>query len=117
MIPAMRSVRLLGRHWNLTAIAIFSLTIAMAVGVLSLSISNTFLLLPPAAPEADRLVTIYAHAPGEAIGAISYPDYEYYRQNNHVFGDIAAMPLSIGVQASLDTKKHQEVRVITRPVS
>jgi predicted permease len=117
MIPAIRSARILSKHWKLTAIAIFSLSIAMAVGVLSLSVSNTFLLLPPAAPEADRLVTIYARAPGEAIGAISYLDYEYFRQNNHVFTDVAATPDSIGVQASGDLEKHREVRVITRPVS
>lgn len=117
MIPAIRSVRILSKHWKLTAIAVFSLSIAMAVGVVSLSISNTFLLLPPAAPDADRLVTIYARAPGEAIGAISYPDYEYYRQNNHVFTDVAATPNSIGVQASVDTEKHREVKLVTRPVS
>jgi hypothetical protein len=45
-------MRILGKHWKLTAIAVFSLSIAMALGVIALSFSNTFLLLPPAAPEA-----------------------------------------------------------------
>ena len=117
MISAMRSVWILGRHWKLTAIAVFSLSIAMALGILSLSISNTTLLLPLAAPEADRLVMIYTRAPGEAIGGISYPDYEYYRRNNDVFSDIAAVPNSIGINASFNPDKHEEVRVVTRPVS
>ena len=117
MISAMRSVWILGRHWKLTAIAVFSLSIAMALGILSLSISNTTLLLPLAAPEADRLVMIYARAPAEAIGGISYPDYEYYRRNNNVFSDIAAVPNSIGINASFNPDKHEEVRVVTRPVS
>jgi hypothetical protein len=30
-----------------------------------------------------------------AIGEISYPDYQYYRKNNHVCTDIAAAPNSL----------------------
>ena len=91
----MRSVRLLRRHWKLTAISAFSLSIAMALGI-GLSVSNTLLILPPAAPEPDRLVTIYARASGKPIDQISYLDYlDYkdYRKNNHVFSDIAAAPI------------------------
>ena len=51
----------------------------MALGILSLSLSNTFLLLPPAAASPDRLVMIYAHLPNKAIDQISYPGYKYYR--------------------------------------
>ena len=110
-----RSTRILLKHWKLTAIAVFSLSIAMALGVISLSVSNTFLLLPPAAPEPDRLVKIYTRTPTEAIGAVSYPDYKYYRENNRVFTDIAASPNSIGVNSSLDGGR--EIKVVTRPVS
>ncbi len=67
MIAAIRSVRTLARYWKLTAISAFSLSIAMALGVLGLSISNTVLILPPAAPSPDRLVTIYSRSPGNAI--------------------------------------------------
>ena len=108
-------MRILRRHWKLTAIAIFSLSIAMALGVLSLSVSNTFLLLPPAAPAPDRLVTIYARSAGEAIGHISYPDYKYYREHNHTFTDVAAAPNSFGVQGNFDGKRW--VKVVTRAVS
>jgi len=117
MIPALRSLRVLGRHFKLTAIAVFSLSIAMVLGILSLSISNTALLLPLAAPQPDRLVMIYAHASGDAIAGVSYPDYEYYRRNNHVFTDMAAVPNAINVSADLDPDKHEDVRVVTRPVS
>ena len=110
-----RSTRILLKHWKLTAIAVFSLSIAMALGVISLSVSNTFLLLPPAAPEPDRLVKIYSRTPTEAVGAVSYPDYKYYRENNHVFTDIAAAPNSIGVNTTYDGGR--EIKVVTRPVS
>jgi putative ABC transport system permease protein len=110
-----RSTRILLQHWKLTAIAVFSLSIAMALGVITLSVSNTFLLLPPAAADPDRLVKIYTRTPTEAIGAVSYPDYKYYRENNHVFTDIAAMPNSIQVNSSLDSG--YEIKVVARPVS
>jgi predicted permease len=110
-----RSTRILVKHWKLTAIAVFSLSIAMALGVITLSISNTFLLLPPAAPDPDRLVKIYTRTPTEAIGAVSYPDYKYYRENNHVFTDIAAAPNSIQVSTSNDGNR--EIKVVARPVS
>jgi putative ABC transport system permease protein len=110
-----RSTRILLKHWKLTAIAVFSLSVAMALGVISLSVSNTFLLLPPAAPEPDRLVKIYTRSPTEAMGGVSYPDYKYYRENNRVFTGIAALPNSIQVSADFDDDR--EIRVVARPVS
>ena len=110
-----RSTRNLLKHWKLTAIAVFSLSIAMALGVISLSVSSTFLLLPPAAAEPDRLVKIYTRSPTEAMGGVSYPDYKYYRENNRVFTGIAALPSSIQVSADFDDDR--EVRVVARPVS
>jgi len=92
-----RSLRILRKNWKLTAIAVFSLSVAMALGVVSLSVSNTSILAAPAGVEPDRLVTIYSRAPGKSVDHISYPDYEYYREHNRVFTDIAAIPESMSV--------------------
>ncbi len=116
MISPLRPARSLRRYWKLTAISVFSLSIAMALGVLALSVSYTALLLPPAAPAADRLVTIYARSPGEAIDQISYPDYQYLREHNHVFTDIAAAPNSVGLNENVDDNG-RTIKVVTRPVS
>ena len=97
MKSALRSLRILRKNWKLTAIAVFSLSIAMALGVVSLGVSNTSLLVPPSGVAPDRLVNIYGRAPGKAVDHISYADYEYYRDNNHVFTDLAAIPESISV--------------------
>lgn len=115
MISMLRALRILGKHWKLTAIAVFSLSIALALGVVSLSVSNTALLLPPAAAEPDRLVTISSRSPDEKVGQISYPDYKYIRENNHVFTDVAAAPNSVSVNANSDGT--QVVKVVSRPVS
>jgi predicted permease len=116
MVYWLRSVRSLLRYWKLTAISVFSLAIAMALGVLALSVSNTLLILQPAAADPNRLVMIYEHSPDEAIDQVSYPDYQYFREHNRVFTDIAAAPNSIGINDDLNFSGH-EVKVVTRPVS
>src|SRR5215469_15992271 len=110
-----RSIRFLGKNWKLTAISVLSLSIAMALAVVSLSFSNTFLILPPAGVEPKQLVTIYSHAPDDPMGEVSYPDYKYFRENNRVFKDIAAAPNSISVNFQSDERG--ELRVVSRPVS
>src|ERR1700757_1643547 len=115
MASIARSIRFLLRHWKLTAVAVVSLSIAMVLGVVSMSLTNTFLLLAPAAADPDRLVMIYAHWPDEAVGEFSYPDYKYLRENNHVFTDIAAAPNSIAVDT--DFEGHNAVMMVQRPVS
>src|ERR1700757_1114360 len=112
MILILRPIRVLTHYWKLAAVAIFSLSIAMALGILSLSATNTFFLLPPAAPAADRLVMVHSRLPGEDIGQFSYPDYKYYREKNTVFTDIAAIPNDISVQTNFNGKR--EVKLIGR---
>ena len=70
MAKALRTAR---RYWKLIAVSCFSLSIAMALGVLALSLSNTVLLLPPSGAEPDRLVMIYSHsaAGGHRRGVVS----------------------------------------------
>ena len=116
MMRAIRSLRILRKHWKLTAIAVFSLSIAMALGIVSLSVSNTFLFLSLAAPDSDRLVMIHARSAEQDVEQISYPDFQYFRENNHVFTDIAAAPNSIGLNEDSNFD-HREVKVLTRPVS
>jgi predicted permease len=113
---ALRSLRILGKHWKLTLIAVFSLSIAMALGVIAISVSNTFLLLPPAAPAPEQLVMIYSHSPSEDVGQISYLDYQYFRENNHVFSDLAAAPNSISLTEDIQPGRGM-VKLISRPVS
>lgn len=112
----LRSLRTLRDNWKVTVVAILSLGVAMALGVASLSVSNTFLLLPPSGIDPDRLVTISEHLPGSDSDEISYPDYEYFRAHNHVFSDIAAEPNSIGVNFQ-SGDNGEDIRVVSRPVS
>src|SRR5205823_2211062 len=74
-----------------------------------------FLFRPPAGQEPDRLVVIHAHTPTTAIEKFSYLDYQYYRGNNHVFTDVAAMPETIGISFTSDSGS--QVSVATRLVT
>jgi hypothetical protein len=115
MIAELRSLLVLRRHWKLTVISAFSLSIAMALGIPGVSVSNTILVLPPAAPTPDRVVMIYARSDANAIDQISYPDYQYFREHNSVFTDIGAAPNSIGAMADFNFGG-REVSLMTKPV-
>src|SRR5580700_8610591 len=115
MLHILRPVRLLRKQWKLSIAAIFSLSIAMTLGVMALSVGNTFLFLPPAGADPSRLVMIYAPTPGDDSGHISYLDYEYFRKNNHVFTDIAGSPNEINVGESMGPDG--DVKVVSRPLS
>lgn len=91
MAGILRSLRILRKNWKLTAIAIFSLSVAMAVAVICLGISNTAVLAPPEGESPTRLVMVYERAAGNTVDHVSYPDFEYYRDNNHVFDGTAAL--------------------------
>src|ERR1700685_752345 len=115
MLAISRSARVPLKHWKLSLIAIFSLTVAMALGILAISVANTALLLAPAGAAPDRLVAVYNRTPEKDIHQFSYPDYEYSRSSNHVFADVAAVPNSIAIYGAFDDGRL--VKLISRPVS
>jgi predicted permease len=92
------SLRILGKHWKLTSIAVFSLAIAMAAGAVGFSVFNALLLRPPAVPSPEQLVSVYASTPTEEFSGTNYDDYKYYRDNNHAFSDVLAFPYSVSVR-------------------
>ena len=92
-------IRPILKHWKLSAIAAFSLTVAMALAIVAFAISDVLLLRPPLAKNPAELASIFTSTPQERFGRVSFPDYEYYRDNNRAFTDIAAYPNSINITA------------------
>lgn len=90
-------LRMLVKNWKPASIAAFSLAVAMALSVAGLSVFNGTMLRPPVASAPERLLTIHTAAPGRDSYNISYPDYEYYRDNNHSFSGVAAVPEQISL--------------------
>ena len=93
-------MRAIFKNWKLSAIAAFSLTIAMALAMVGFAISDILLLRPPLAKNPSDLVSIFTRTPQESFGRVSFPDYEYYRDHNRTFTDIAAYPNSLGINAA-----------------
>lgn len=91
------SVRILGKHWKFTSIAVFSLAMAMAAGAVGFSVFNTLLLRPPAVVAPDRLLTVYSATPADEYSGVCYDDYQFYRDKNRVFSGLMAFPYSITV--------------------
>ncbi|HEV2222336.1 MAG TPA: ABC transporter permease [Candidatus Acidoferrales bacterium] len=91
-------LRMLLKNWKLASIAAFSLAVAMALSVAGLSVFNGIMLRPPLATAPEQLVSIFAASAGGEVHNVSYPDYEYYRDNNHSFSGLAAFPQEIGLR-------------------
>lgn len=88
----MARFRTLIKNWKLAAIAVFSLSVAMALAVVGIGVSNYVLLRPLAAADPGRLVTIYQRSAETAVEGISYPAYKYYRDQSRSFLGVAAYP-------------------------
>jgi predicted permease len=101
------ALRVLLKNWRLATLAVFSLGVAMAICVVGLSVFNAVMLRPPAAPSPSRLVTIYSNSPSSRFESFSYPDFEFYRDNNQAFSDVAAYPYSIS-KIGINVDGHDE---------
>jgi putative ABC transport system permease protein len=88
-------MRAILKNAKLNAIAALSLTVAMALGVVALSVSNALLFRLPGAKDRTSLVAIYTETLGKKFQNVSYLDYLDYRDRNSVFSDIAAHPYDI----------------------
>src|ERR1700739_4049645 len=91
------SLRILTKHWKLTAIAVSSLALAMAAGTVGFSVFNALLLRPPAVLAPERLVTVYSPPPTEEFSGFCHHDYTFYRQYNEVFTELLSFPYSISM--------------------
>jgi putative ABC transport system permease protein len=89
------SLRVLLKNWKLASIAIFSLAIALALGITAFAMFDAILLRPPAAHDPERLVNIFTSPKPGAFEHTSYADYVYLRDHNNVFSDLAAFPYGV----------------------
>ncbi|HKS81584.1 MAG TPA: ABC transporter permease [Candidatus Acidoferrales bacterium] len=89
------SLRMLTKSPGVTALAILTLALGIAVNVTIFSYVNALLLRPPAGvPSPNRLVEVWQQnkkAAGiERFLPFTYPDYLYYRDHAHVFSGMIA---------------------------
>jgi predicted permease len=89
------ALRALVKNRAFTTVAVLSLALGIGANTTIFSFVNGLLLKPPAVANPDRLVEVWEHnvTRGTGIGSnmqLSYPDFEYFRDHNHVFSEMAA---------------------------
>jgi len=89
------AIRTLTKSRGLTTVAILSLALGIGANTTIFTFINGLLLRPPAVAEPDRLLEVWQHnsTRGNGVGShmqLSFPDYEFYRDHNHVFSDMGA---------------------------
>jgi predicted permease len=89
------SLRMLAKSPGVTALAILTLALGIAVNVAIFTYVNALLLRPPAGvPAPDRLVEVWQQnkkaAGVERFMPFTYPDYTYYRDHTQVYSGMIA---------------------------
>jgi predicted permease len=85
------AVRMLLKHASFTAIAILALGLGIGVNTAIFTVYRAFLLRGIDAKDNGQMVNISAiDYAGKGSPAFSYPDYEAYRDLNHVFSGLVA---------------------------
>ena len=99
----MLDLRFLARRKALSAIAIFTMALALGANTAVLSVLKAFLLSSLAVPESDRVVLIAPERDLPGRGAVifseAYPNYELLRRTQRAFADITVF---LQLQASWD---------------
>lgn len=68
-----------------------SMGLGSGLNITIFSLINAVLLRPlPVITRQEQLVELYTSSPGLRFGAVSYPDYTDYRDNNQVFSELIA---------------------------
>jgi hypothetical protein len=89
------AVRTLISSRSLTLVAVLSLAIGIGANTTNFTFVDALLLKPPAVSNPSRLREVWQHntTRGNGIGShmqLSYPDFEFYRDHNRVFEQMAA---------------------------
>ena len=101
--------RTLGRTPGFTTVAVLILALGIGANTTIFTLVNgLFLGTPPHVQEPERLVRVYRVSSFTQSGALAYPDFQHYRDNNEVFGDMYAYdPSGIALAAAYGDGTYQ----------
>src|SRR5262245_36656194 len=103
--------RMLRKSPGFTAVVVISLGLGIGVNTMIFSVVDAILFRPPAVEKPAQLVEVWHHdTAGNGFSSYmspSYPDFEYYRDHNHVFSGMAAFDAE-GASVSWATESGSE---------
>jgi putative ABC transport system permease protein len=100
-------LRMLRKNPGFTAVAVLTLALGIGANTAIFSVVNSVLLRPLPYPEPSRIIELQRRMPdGEMIGALSIPQFQFFRDHSSVFQTIAGFQggpdLSVARGASVD---------------
>jgi macrolide transport system ATP-binding/permease protein len=90
-------LRMLRKNVGFTTTAVLALALGIGVNTTVFTAFDALVLRPRPVKEPERLVGVYRTAQGESHGALSYPDYVYYRDHSKTLSDVAMFGGGMGV--------------------
>src|SRR5215471_16295266 len=81
--------RSLARNRGFAAVAILTLALGIGANTALFSVVNGVLLNPLPYPHPEQLVTLHESKPNFETGAIPYPNFVDWQNQNHTFSSIA----------------------------
>ena len=82
-------LRMLRKNPGFTATAILALALGIGVNTTVFTAFDALALRPRPVEDPDRLMGVYRTKEGENRGALSYPDYVYYRDHTKTLSELA----------------------------
>jgi predicted permease len=83
-------LRMLRKNPGFAFVAVLTLALGIGANTAIFSVVNSVLLRPLPYPEPTRIVELQRHMPdGEMIGALSIPQFQFFRDSNSAFQNIA----------------------------
>jgi macrolide transport system ATP-binding/permease protein len=93
-------LRMLSKNPGFAATAVLALALGIGVNTTVFTAFDAVALRPRPVKDPDRLVGVYRTAKGVDYGAISYPDYVYYRDHSKNLSDLAMLSGAMHVTTS-----------------
>ena len=99
-----------------TLLAVFTLALGIGACTAVFSVVNAVLLRPLPYPQPEQLVLLRESSPNFSAGAVSYPNFMDWRENQHGFTDLAlfrreSMNFAVGGNSTIEPERLSGARV------
>ena len=92
--------RLLRKSPAFAVVAVLTLAVGIAVNTVVFTAFNALALRSLPVRDPEQLARVFRAMPGDGYGALSYPDYVYYRDHSKDFSDLTMLAFALDLTSS-----------------